>query len=158
MKIESRDKRELVFSMFLSLLPNFIIAVAVSFFADSDKGVAFMMVFFGLYALEIAIWFKNFVWSWAYFLWRGKKKGTQAILTYLKTNKYPEPEDIIVSAEQYFSDVARNSDLSDELRIQAAVTMGAASYPMAQFQLSNGFQVALMQEDALEKYKETFKQ
>lgn len=155
MHFESKNKRNFWSNSILGMTPDILIAVAVAVY--NDKGIAaFFLVLIGLQVIYFLIWIKNTIWSWVFYKFRGRKLISDFVLDYLKTNRYPEPDDYLKSPEEYFSSVAQSDSIPIELRLKAAAELGSLNYPIANREIQNSMRLSMAFEDAIENYKKTF--
>ena len=155
MQFESKNKRNFWFNSILGMTPDILVALAVAIY--SNGGIAtFFLVLVGLQIIYFLIWIKNTIWSWIFYKFRGRKKISDFVLDYLKTNKYPEPDDYLKSPDEYFSSVTQNDSVPIDLRLKAAAELGALNYPVANGQIQNSIRLSMAIEDAIGNYKKTF--
>lgn len=137
------------------MTPDILIAMAVAIY--SDEGLdTFFFVFIALQVIYLLIWIKNSIWSWVFYKFKGRKQIKDYVLDYLKTNKYPEPEDYLKSPDEYFSSVSQDDSVPIEVRLKAAAEIGALNYLIANGQIQNSIRLSMAIEDAIEDYKKTF--
>jgi hypothetical protein len=154
MLIERKQTRQLWLNFLLALIPDAVIAYVAMRVTDSGW-VGFAIVFFGLWAVYLAIWLKNSIWGWlVYVLW-GKRQMTAAMLSGLRANKYPEPDDFEKSGDDYLQKLVSDESLPVDTRLKAMADF-ANIHALNQFGFQRFLQVSSALDNALEQYKNQF--
>ena len=121
----------------------------------TDSGLlGFFVVMIGLQVLSFIVWVKSAICRWLFF-WLSRKQIADDVLYYLRANSFPGPREYEENAQAYFQGVADTKHLPIDLRIKAAVEVGAFNtYYLLGF--SEHLMMCLAHEDALQRYKQTF--
>jgi hypothetical protein len=153
LSFESAEKRSYVTSTLLSAVPNALISCAVVFFLHpQDPILVFLLVFFGIWGVEILLWLRNVMWSWLIFQMLGKKAQSDALLAYLQAHEFPAPSGHYSNAEEYFLEIASDPNASFELRMKAlALAVRRRSYGEVG-RVTLHIQNAISAEDAIHRY------
>jgi hypothetical protein len=153
LSFESAEKRNYITAALLSAVPNALISFAVIFFAHpQDPIFVFFLVFFGIWGVEILLWLRNVIWSWLIFQVFGKRAQSDALLAYLKANEFPAPSGHYSNAEDYFLEIASDTNALFELRMKAlALAVRRRSYGEAG-RVTLHVQNAISAEEAIRRY------
>lgn len=157
LSFQSAEQRRYVWLAFLSLIPNALIACVVTYFGDpQDRVFTFVAVMVCIWLLEAAFWLRNVIWSWLVFKLYGERSQSDALLAYLKANKFPRPVGHYSTAEDYFLEIANDTAAPVEVRMKAlALAVRRRSYgEMGKVTLS--IQNAIAAEHAVRRYAQTF--
>lgn len=134
-----------------------LVASAICWFLEDTDWGTILITFLVLHVVYFAIWTKNSIWSWLIFNYTGRKEARDHILTSLKNNNYPEPDDYCGSAEDFYAGVASDSEQPVEVRLNAAMELGTLRSYASSGQYQTAMRVSMAAEDAIEMYKSSFK-
>lgn len=149
----SRSTLDLLIRAAARLVPDVFIGIAVSYFTSSGLVGVFATVV-GLQILYVAIWIKNTAWGWVIFrISSDREELGLAMLDFLNTNRFPEPDEYFRDVRTYFQSVINNPELPAEQRVRAAVELTAAQ-SMAKF--GGGLRLQKAWNEAIEKYRFNF--
>lgn len=158
MIFESKLKRALIANIILSLVPDLILSAIITAIFKGEEAaiIIFIIVFFGLQLLHLALWILRSLMAWIPYWIGGRKKMATAYCDYLYEHEFPNPKDFEESPEVYFGSVLINNKLTPELRLKAASTLGEyeAYRNAGQYQMLLRISFAL--EDAIVEYKRGF--
>ena len=157
LSFHSAEQRQYVWLALLSIIPNALIAGAVTYFGDPyDRVFTFFAVLVCIWLLEAALWLRNVIWSWVVFKLRGERAQSDALLAYLTTNEFPRPIGHYSTAEDYFLQIANDTAAPVDVRMKAlALAVRRRSYgEMGKVTLA--IQNAIATEHAVRRYAETF--
>ena len=142
MQFESRIGRSFLTTAVLGLVPDSLIGAAAAYVTGTGL-VGFLFL-------------KNLIWGWFLFWVRGRKKITSHLLSYLRKQRYPEPDDYLRDADSYFNGIVENSNLPCDQRVKAASEWSALQTLRGYGHYGQALQLHLAYEDAIEQYKELF--
>lgn len=155
MQIATKNKRKVLIDALLNLVPDAIIALIAAVLANNL--ITFFAVIFGLQIIYFLIWVKNSIWLWIkYYYLGGKKELLENMLKVLRTNNYPEPDELEVSVQDYFLKIANNEKLPTDVRIKAGAEYGTFHSPIFSGNMQNTLRLNMAYETALEMYKKQF--
>lgn len=155
MVIETQLKRRFWFNAVSGVVPDALIAAVATWLLDG--GVFFFVaVVVGLQVVAVLIAVKNGVWAWVVFLLVGRRNSAEAIEAALASKGYPEPEELLLSPDDYFSGIAEDETQPVETRIAAAVDAAAVGLPAQMGQPFASIRVVMALETALQMYKRRF--
>lgn len=152
MQFESRQKRDYWINALYGLIPDSIIAIAISYFTQSGI-IGFIFAIIGLQCVYFAIWLKNSIWRWVFFKFRGKQLMVEHIEGFLKESKFPAPNKLENSVEGYLVSIMENEDLETKTRIKAAGEIGALNYVNALQMVQESLRLNMSYEEALLNYE-----
>jgi hypothetical protein len=155
MQFESKQKRSLWINLTLGFVPDVIISIVVAIVLSGGI-LLFFATLIGLQCIYLLIWIKNSVWGWTLYKLHHRKYLVEHLTDYLKTNKYPEPDDYEKSADGYLTSVMSNEKLPVDIRIKAASCLAELNFMSTQGQLQNYLRFSMAYEAALADYKKTF--
>jgi hypothetical protein len=154
-QFESKQRRVFWMNAALGLVPDTVISLLLSY-ALSGGVVGFFAVLVGIQMLYFVIWLKKSIWTWTIFKLNGRKHLISNLIDYLRTNKFPEPEDYEKSAEGYFSSVLSNEDQSIDVRLKASASLAELNFLTKSGQVQHFIRLTMAYEEALESYKKSF--
>jgi hypothetical protein len=154
-QIQSKQKRGMIASGLLGLIPDILVSSAVSYFFDFGVPGVFGIII-GLQFVYFAIWLKNMAWGWLVFWVSGRRKMASHLEDYLYKNRFPQPPEFVGGIDDYFSQVANDQTVNCALRVKAAVELGTLAGIKTAGRILFGLQLHLAYEDALEAYSRRF--
>jgi hypothetical protein len=154
MQIQSKIERAFWIRTLLSIIPDALIGVVISYATDSNLIVAVIATVIGLQILGLVLLAKNILWNWIVFRLSGERETLRNdAFEFLRKNKFPEPNEYLHDPDTYFQAVMDNARFPCDQRIKAAIEL-ATSQCMAKFQ--GKIRIAMAWENAIERYKQTF--
>ncbi len=154
MTIQRKQNRQLWLGAVASVIPDAVIAYVVMRVTESGW-VGFGLTFLGLWAVYLAIWLKNSIWSWIVFLLWGKRSMVAALLSSLREHRYPEPDNFENSADGYLQRIATDEKQPMDIRLMAAGEY-ASLHAHNQYGFQRFMQLSVALDNALEQYKNQF--
>jgi hypothetical protein len=155
MQIKSKIERKFWTEVLLGLIPDAVIGIFVA--QSTSTGFwGFAGTIVGLQILYIFLWIKNAIWLWVRFWISGRKSLVAHLYSYLRENRYPEPDTYISDADSYFASIADNNAFPCELRIKAAIERASLVIPAQLGLTHHTMRVNMAYEDAIERYKGAF--
>lgn len=152
---EEKVTKNIIKLFLLGIIPELAIAF-VFMAADNGSWETFgitLAVIFGVYFL---IWIRDTIWEWMLFYFGGREEIKNTIFQFLKDNNFPEPDIYTDSAQDYFEEIANNEELSTELRVKAALQLGAISTVSQLGKFHRSIRLMLGMKDALIKFRKSF--
>ena len=152
MQFENEMKRNLLLHLCLNLVPDLLIATALS--VASNGGIlGFLAALVGIQALYFSLWLKSSVWSWVLFNLTVRAKSVVLLRDHFAVCKFPEPDEYQTSIYGYLGDVASDENQLANVRVTAALELGGLKYPLSQNRWQEAIRLAMAYEDALIAYK-----
>ena len=155
MQFESQQKRNILISAALSLVPDVLISIVIAWMSGDGVPI-FFVALLGLQVLYLALWAKNSIWSWLYFQLRGREQAVKHMTNYLWLNDYPEPKDYEKSVESYLVDIVADDNQPTELRMKAAGSLAELEFMRARGLFQDLLRITMAYETALENHKRAF--
>jgi hypothetical protein len=138
----------------ISIIPDALIGVVISYATDSNLVLAVIATVIGLQILALAFWAKNILWNWIVFRLSDERQTLRdQSFEFLRKNRFSEPDEYLHDVDTYFKSVMDNARLPCDQRIKAAIEL-TTSQCLAKFQ--GKIRVAMAWENAIERYKQTF--
>ena len=117
----------------------------------------FLIALACVYGFLFILWVNGSAWGWLWWLAFRRKQFTSAALKFLKTNKFPEPEEWEINgAVDYFERIVADGDCNPELRIMAGKELGSLDVLRSGGHAQLFLRVCLARSDALAAYRKTF--
>jgi len=104
MIVQRKKNREIWVNAVVNGLPDVVIAGIVILIFDGGF-LLFIGVLFGLQVVYLAVWLKNSIWLWVRYAVKDKKLIAGRLLDFLIENKFPKPDQLVDSAEEYLQGV-----------------------------------------------------
>src|ERR1700730_3283544 len=155
MQFESRIGRTFLTTAVLGVVPDSLIGAAAAYVTGTGLAGFFVTVL-GLQFLYLVLFLKNLIWGWFLFWVRGRKKITSHLLSYLRKQRYPEPDDYLRDADSYFNGIGETGNLPGDQRVKATSEWSALQTLRGYGHYGQPLQLHLAYEDAIEQYKELF--
>jgi hypothetical protein len=115
MQIQSRLERTYWMRVLLSIIPDALIGVVISYATDSNLIISVIATVIGLQILGLAIWAKNVLWNWIVFRLSGDRQTLRdQALEFLRKNRFPEPDEYLHDVDTYFNAAAAFFALAKE--------------------------------------------
>jgi hypothetical protein len=155
MLIQRKRRRTYWRSVLLNTIPDLVVAAIITHFVDTGWWT-FGAAYFGLQLLYLLIWLKNTIWDWGLFYLIERKRMARRFLSVFKEKEFPEPEKFIEDGKDYFRQVSKNKDASENARIEAAGAVAIMDYLKATRQTQQCTRCFMASEDAIELYRAAF--
>jgi hypothetical protein len=154
-QIRKQQERSFWGAILINSIPDVAIAWLASAFFNGGLG-GFLIVYFGLQALYLALWLKRIAWGWLLFWLSGRSKMTAHIESYLTQQRFPCPPEFIGDVDDYLSGVADDSKVHPQVRVKAATELGVIAGIRAAGNLLYAMQLSIAFESALQSYSRRF--
>lgn len=149
--IKSKVERSYWKNAALSIIPDLLIAWAVTKFMDGGAEV-FFGTLVGLQALYCLLWVKRSAWSWILYSFTNRSFMSNHVEDVLIQQNFPKPPDYISAPDEYYSTIVENEDEECIVRIKAAHELGALAGIAASGQHQLAMQLRMATEDAIQRY------
>jgi hypothetical protein len=155
MQFGSKLKRNILTNAILGLVPDVLISGVAASMTESGF-MGFFAVLVGLQVLYLLAWARKTIWAWLFFWVRGRKQLADHALDYLRSNRYPEPDEYHADVGDYFGGIIDNERQAVGVRVRAANELGAVNALRNYGHVTQFLLVNLAYEDAIQRYKRSF--
>jgi hypothetical protein len=148
-----RDRSILREGVLASIPDTFDALIALVASAYSNSGVVgFFVVIVGLQCLYFVLWAKRSIWLWIRYWLSGRKKMTAHMVERFTKNGFPQPPAYVSDISDYLRRMTDNETIPCQLRVKAAIELGALAglYAQGQHQLLRRLTIA--SDDALNRF------
>jgi hypothetical protein len=154
-QIRKQQERSFWGAILINSIPDIAIAGLASVYFNDGLG-GFLIVYFGLQAIYLALWVKRVAWGWLFFWLSGRRKLTEHLEAYLSKSRFPPPPEFIGGIDDYLSGIADDSKVHPQVRVRAATEFGVLAGIRSSGNALYAMQMAMAYENALQNYSRRF--